>query len=263
MEYKEIFSLCVQHGYNAGGDCPDLSLQPSADTQAKLDGHKMMWKKLGSRYQLIAAFDGPGSLLVPPASSLVLDFELLISRPAFHAYTEFPDFAGDRRFYFDNALASDSPLGGKVLVTSAAPQDLSLGKAIGRLRIGLASLLPLAPSPISYLLQMEAAATTWQYCVLSRPQLADPVIEDLDQPGAFVRTALTAGSGLSPLLENLRLQLADLYPDRNFFHFASPAPITWRAAGRKNLVLKDGLDLVMDHLANPSSTHPSMVFIHA
>jgi hypothetical protein len=263
MEYKEIFSLCVQHGYNAGGDCPDMSVAPTTETQTILDGHKMLWKKQGSRYQLVAGFDSPIGPLVPIASSLVLELDVIISRPAFHTYTAFPDFAGDRRFYFDNALASTTPQGDRLLQASAAPSTLSLGKAIGRVRIGMAALLPLSPTPTRYLLPMAADATTWQYCVLSRPQLADPVIEDLDQPGAFVRTALTAGSGLSPLLENLRLQLADLYPDRNLFHFASPAPIPWRAAGRKNLVLKDGLDMVMDHLANPSSTHPSMVFIHA
>lgn len=263
MEYKEIFGLCVQHGYNAGGDCPDLRIEPTADTLAKLEGHKMSWQKRGSLYQLAAAFDAGSSPHVPLAADLTLDFALLIERPAFRTYTAFPNFGGSSAFYYDNALAINVPGVGKVLDPSAPPANLAPGSAIGQVHIRLAELLPLAPAPTRYLLHMEAAATTWQYCVLARPQLADLAIEDLDQPGAFLRTALIAGNGLSPLLENLRLQLADLYPDRNLFHFVSPAPLPWRAGGRKNLVLKDGPDMVMDHLPNPSSTQPSMVFIHA
>lgn len=263
MEYKEIFGLCIQHGYNAGKDCPDLDLVPSTDTLAKLSGHKMMWQKQGSRYQLVAGFGANATPHVPIAADLELDFDLMVSGPVFYGYTVFPNIGGSSVFYFHSAQATDEPGVGKVLTASAAPDGLELGKAIGRVTISMAQVLPLAAAPVRFLMRFTAKASTWHYCILARPQLLDPTIEDLDAPGLFVRTAMVAGGGLSPQLENIRLQLAELYPDRNFYHFASPAPIAWQAGGRKNLVLKDGMDLVMDHLANPSPTHQSMVFIHA
>jgi hypothetical protein len=262
MTYREIFGLCIQHGYNAGGDCPDLDLHPTADTQAKLSGHKMMWQKRGGLYQLVAGFDGPSTPLVPISTNLALDFDMVVGSPAFQGYTAFPNFAGSPVFYFHNVATTAVPGSGQRMTASAAPAGLDLGKAIGRVRISMAALLPLSAPPTRYLLPLEAQTSTWQYCILARPQLLDPVLEDLDNPGPFTRTALIRGS-LSPLLENLRLQLAELYPDRNLYHFASPAPIAWRASGRKNVVLKDGQDLVLDHLANPSPTHHAMVFIHA
>lgn len=266
MRSALLLQLRVLHAYHGGVDCPDIEVRPTAETAALLQGHRMTWRPSAKGYALQTLLHEDGAPYVAMAPTARLQFELWPLHPGFVSYTSYAAYGGSPKYLnFSNQTTSPRPDGSLLLTTTATTDTPYAGRPLGMVKLDMNTIVgPSAlPIPPSYTITFEAAAQQWTYCVLARPQLLDPVIEDIDSQTRFERIDLGAQGITDQTLAQLGTQLMAEYPGRRPYLFRSPAPIAWSASPRKGLRLLDGIDTVLDHLANPSPSYPAMLFLHA
>lgn len=83
--YRKLFSISVTHEYFGGRPCPDLALEPDADTARIMRGYRMRLRPETGGASLFTAAKQGGAAALPPEP---LQFLLTVREPLFYQYTD-------------------------------------------------------------------------------------------------------------------------------------------------------------------------------
>jgi hypothetical protein len=88
MRYRTLLEVRLQHLYYADHICHDLSIEPTADTQARLRKHRCAFKALPDGLRIWIAVTDQGAPYIGLPQELVLDFHLKLNNPNFALLTD-------------------------------------------------------------------------------------------------------------------------------------------------------------------------------
>jgi hypothetical protein len=88
MPYRPLFSLNIQHEYYLSTECPDFSVQPTAECAELLKNYRLQWKGNRSGFQVYAQVKDDHTLFLPLSSGLTFSFLLRLNNPDFAKFTD-------------------------------------------------------------------------------------------------------------------------------------------------------------------------------
>jgi hypothetical protein len=101
--YSYFFQVELLHKYFANGVCNDFSIAPSLQTQAVLNGNRMLAKQYSNKLYVALQVDDANKAFITPANNIQLTFFLRLNNPVFFNYTNLPfTYQPGKIYYFTN-----------------------------------------------------------------------------------------------------------------------------------------------------------------
>ena len=186
-QYQVLLKLDIKHEYFADGNCRDLVIVPTAETEQLLQGHSLIVKQLSSGFYIVADLDRNFKVI----ESLVLRFEICTRDAHFASYTEAVPEQEPPWYYITADAASTGLLSASSLVPErVAPARRAL-RSIWQAKPIMIIDVQLAPSYFEldsvaqhYFIQLRARSLYWKYYFFGELAKADLSIEDLSAASA-------------------------------------------------------------------------------
>jgi hypothetical protein len=187
-QYQVLLKLDIKHEYFADGNCRDLVIAPTAETDRLLQGHSLILKQSSSGFYIVADLDRNFKVV----ESLVLRFEICTRDAQFASYTEAVPEQEPPWYYITANAASTGLLSASSPIPEiAAPARRAL-RSIWQAKPIIIIDVQLEPSCFDiegvaqhYFIQLGARRLYWKYYFFGELAKADLSIEDLNTSNAI------------------------------------------------------------------------------
>jgi hypothetical protein len=257
MRYQLLFQVQGEHGYYPDNRCAGLRWLPDGPTQQNLARYRLQWRELPDGGAVWIPMGSGSEPLVPLAPGEPFRFELEPRESAFYQFTAGPP--PGKKLVFSNSQNTGASTG------LAMREEDSQG-AWGEVEIINNASLTLGKR---YAFSLSPSSATWRLYIVYDGQT-------YPDPGKF---SVEDGSQESPALSfpnNLRrsltrqpdpndpvgIRLMGLVGGRHLLRMASNAPVTLRQKVRKNIRLKYGNGVLVNHLPNPAPAEQGVRIVH-
>jgi hypothetical protein len=263
VKHAPILDLRVTHTFYTDGTCPDLAIEPSAETARLLRNHRCVLgsSPSGVRVQTALA-PATGQPFLPLPADAVLRFHLVLQNRGFDLFTDLGAVSALASPLFTNAAPSAGGPGELTLVAGATPLPPKVFAAveIHLDRWGSGGDVP------TFLVAFAARQWRWAYyCVTDlAPNGADLTIVDAS-PGGTTDVLLFSAANTTKLDEMpdphdpIGVQLSGRYPTMRCLRMISDQAVACFEEPRKYLELRHGADRLSGHLPNPSVRRASRI----
>jgi len=259
MKYQEVLNIGIFNGYYASGYCPDFNLWPTPTCERLLKGHRLVAKPRSNGIAIMAPLYN-GTFFINIAPGTVFSFYLKLNDPTFYNFTDLGFLpAGSRALYSNQSLASGGTSHDLPFAEMPAPEAALLPKGLfGRVDIGHTQDLPLQPDKtMAYAVRFNAKAMTWKYYIVSNMvngqnnfTVTDESPDRASSPIGF--TEVVELNKAAPADDTAR-QLVKLYPNATHLRIDSAQALAYSEAGRKDIKLRRGEQILVEHLPNPEA----------
>jgi hypothetical protein len=192
-QYQVLVKLDIKHEYFADGNCRDLVIVPTAETDRLLQGHSLILKQSNSGFYIVADLDRNLTVV----ESLVLRFEICTRDAQFASYTEAVPEQEPPWYYMTANAASTGLLSASSPIPEiAAPARRAL-RSIWQAKPIMIVDVQLAPNCFDtdavaqyYFIQLQTRSLYWKYYFFGELAKADLSIEDLSGSATISQTPL-------------------------------------------------------------------------
>ncbi|RMG17456.1 MAG: hypothetical protein D6730_24045 [Bacteroidetes bacterium] len=157
MNYRELFSISVQHTYYQGGLGRDFSIVPTQDCLRLLQGHRLLYRQSPGRLRVLSPLE-QGNMLIGLADQLQLRFSIVLQNPAPLQFTAAIPGQG-QVFAYTNADQANA-------YTLNAATDSGAGKWGEVVLTNNSSLRTDFSQPNPFVIQLQAAQAAWTYYLI-------------------------------------------------------------------------------------------------
>lgn len=255
MKHAAILDLLVTHPFYTDGRCPDLAIEPTAETERLLRNHRCVLGKSPSGVRVQTALDDSTGLpFLPLPASAVLRFHLELQNGEFALFTDLAAVDALSSPLFTNAAPAIGDPGELTLVQGAAarPPGVFAEVEIDLGGWGFGGGVP------AFSVAFEARQWRWAYyCVTDlAPGGVELTIVDASPPGTIdvlvFSPANTTDLAAAPdPYDPIGVQLVGRYPTMRCVRILSDAAVACREDPRKHLELWHGVDRLSGPLPNP------------
>lgn len=262
MKYAPILELLLTHTFYADGRCPDLAIEPSAETARVLQRHRCVLRSLPGGVRVITALDGStGQPSLPlPQEGAALHFHLTLENSDFALFTDLTGINltgidGAPKPLFTNAGMAAGSAGELELVPSTAARRPGI---FADVEIHLSGQ-GLGPEIATFSIAFRAKEVRWAYyCVTPLSLSADDLrIEDASPTGTADKLLFGAENRTKlneqpDPMDPVAAELERLHPGMRRVRMVSDIDVACREAPRKYLELWHGNERLSSPLPNPS-----------
>lgn len=243
MNYRQLFSIELQHPGFTPGEARALTLQPDGATRRILQGPFYLLKPTAKGLTVLQALDENGNPLATPDT--VWNFGIYSRDHVFTTITDNSDLSeGEIRSFSNATLAAPSTDLGSSGVS--APTAHKHSRMVAQVAIHPITALLNSASPLNYVASFQVKSEKWHYYFVADADTTDlQVINANGGPGFVKKTA-----GADPA-DTVGISLQSRFPGANVFLFESETPIAKNQKVIRNLQLHRDGQVLIRHLPNP------------
>lgn len=259
MNYKKLFELSIHHEYYKGGECLDLSIEPTPDCWRILAGHKLIIKNKANGLLVITSVDSDNKYLVPLDDNLKFEFLLRVKNTNFWDVTSIINSLVSNSYYrFTNQ---------NITKVSRADLEINFEQGLDKKNprvqnmLGIiniynnASLQSVFTEASEFNIKFQAQKQYWQYYIVTDTQSNDYelLIEDKEvSRNQKIKFTTVEVDAQDKVLANINQK----FSGAKKIIFKSESEILCQEVGRRNIQLlkknRNGSSIVLiEHLPNP------------
>lgn len=258
MRFATLFELRVEHSFYAGGQCPDVALEPTEAGAALARNQRWILQPLAGGLRVITALDGDGQPALPAAAEASFSCHLKTRTADFELFT---DCAAHQAMSAPLYKNGDSAQGG-ALSLQDRPGGRRARGTIADVEIGNLAAIDVAGEPPVFRVALQARRALWTYYLVTNVAPGDFQITDTAATAAIGFTGAGSPRDLvaSPDPDDpVAVDLARQHPGMRRLRFVSDALIPCREQPRQHIELHlDGVRKLAN-LPNPAFRSYSML----
>ena len=238
MSYQQFLHIALEHAYYANGQCPDFVVVPDEDTQKVIRAHRLLVKAFSHGITVLApAKDKKVMISLDPG--MVLTFRMLLHNDRFYSWTAEVDT------YAQKGIPVFEP--GKNGALSLKRWEKNIPGVFGLIRLTAGD----RSNTLRY--RFSAKQYRWRYVVVTddEPPDAFTVQHDRALPGEKKIEFLAPVNLQEDKIRQLCPQVLTDFPKANKLLIQSKEEVPACEHARKNIRLRKGDLVLVEHLANP------------
>ena len=262
MKYQEVSNIGIYNSYYQEGYCTDFELWPTEACQKLLKGHRMVAKPRSNGVAIIAPQQN-NAFFIEVAQGTVFSFYLKLADAEFYNFTDLAFLnAGTKALYSNQAIASGGSTEHELPFAALSDAEAATLRPglFGRVDVASTAALPFSPdATYSYTINFQAKAMVWKYYIVSNLvngqnnfTVTDESPQRAGQPISF--TDVVQLDKKAPADDTAK-QLNKLYPGATHLRIDSAQPLAYSEAGRKDIKLRRGEQVLVEHLPNPEAAN--------
>lgn len=238
MSYQQFLHIVLEHTYYANGQCPDFVIVPDEDTQKIIKAHRLLVKAFAHGITVLAPTrDKEIMILLDPG--VILTFRMLLHNDRFYSWT------ADVDTYAQKGIPVFEPENSDAL--SLKRWEKNIPGVFGLIRLTASA----RRKTLRY--RFNAKQYHWRYVVITDDETPDAfaVQHDPALPGEKKIEFLAPVNIQEDKIRQLCPQVLTDFPQANKLLIQSKEDVPACQNARKNIRLRKGDLVLIEHLANP------------
>lgn len=236
MSYQQVLHISLEHAYYASGQCPDFVIVPDEDTQKIIKAHRLLVKAFSHGITVLAPTKDK-KIIIPVDPAAILTFRMLLHNDRFYSWT------ADVDTYAQKGVPVFEP--GKNDLLSLKRWEKNIPGVFGLIR------LTVGAKRNKFRYRFNAKQYRWRYVVVTDDEPLDAFTVQHDLLGEKKIEFLAPVNLLEDKLRQLCPQVLTDFPQASKLLIQSKGDVPACEHARKNIRLRKGDLVLVEHLANP------------